>query len=71
MYELHGFARSSAAYRVRIALAFKQLSYDAVDVNLAAGGQHEPDFRALNPQGLVPVYSDERAVLTQSLAIIE
>ncbi|MGR8921672.1 MAG: maleylacetoacetate isomerase [Gammaproteobacteria bacterium] len=71
MYELHGFARSSATYRVRIALALKELGYEAVDVNLAAGAQHEPEFRTLNPQGLVPVYSDEQTVLTQSLAIIE
>lgn len=71
MYELHDFVRSSAACRVRIALALKHVDYTTINVALTAGGQHDPGFRALNPQGLVPVYSDENVVLTQSLAIIE
>ena len=71
MYELHDFARSSAAYRVRIALALKQVSYSTEPVNLVAGEHYEGDFRSLNPQSLVPVYSDENIHLTQSLAIIE
>lgn len=71
MRELHDFHRSSSAHRVRIALALKGLDYTAVPVALHAGEQHEADFRALNPQGLVPVYSDNRVLLSQSLAIIE
>ncbi len=71
MYELHDFARSTAAYRVRIALALKGISHDVHDVDLNAGAQHDPEFRSLNPQGMVPVYSDEQVLLSQSLAIIE
>ena len=71
MYELHDFARSGAAYRVRIALALKGLDYAAVTVDLNQSEQHDAGFRALNPQGMVPVYADEQALLTQSLAIIE
>ncbi len=71
--KLHGYFRSSAAYRVRIALNLKKLPYDAVAVHLVRGGgeQHAPSFQALNPQELVPVLEDEGRVLTQSLAIIE
>jgi maleylacetoacetate isomerase len=70
---LHGYFRSSAAYRVRIALNIKKLSYDIVPVHLIRGGgeQHQSQFRALNPQALVPVLEDGGHVLTQSLAILE
>ncbi len=71
MYELHDFARSSAAYRVRIALALKKIDYTSVPVDLVGGVQHEQAYRSINPQGLVPVYSDDRILLSQSLAIIE
>ncbi len=71
MYELHDFARSSSAHRVRIALNLKGIEYEPVPVALQEGGQHEPDFRSVNPQGMVPVYSDENILLSQSLAIIE
>ncbi len=71
MYELHDYARASSAARVRIALALKGLSVSAIDIDLTSGAQHDPEFRALNPQGMVPVYTDERVVLSQSLAIIE
>jgi len=71
MFELHDFARSSAAYRVRITLALKALDYHRVAIDLLKGEQHEADFRALNPQGLVPIYSDGEVHLSQSLAIIE
>ncbi len=71
MYELHDFARSSSAHRVRIALNLKGVEYEPVPVALQEGGQHEPDFRSVNPQGMVPVYSDENILLSQSLAIIE
>jgi maleylacetoacetate isomerase len=70
---LHGYFRSSAAYRVRIALNLKKLPYEAVPVHLLRDGgeQNQPGFRALNPQGLVPVLEDDGHVLTQSLAILE
>ena len=55
MYELHDFARSSSAHRVRIALNLKGIEYEPVPVALQEGGQHEPDFRSVNPQGMVPV----------------
>ena len=71
MYELHDFHRSSAAYRVRIALALKDIGYQQRPVDLLAGEQHDMEFRSLNPQGLVPVYGDENLHLTQSLAILE
>lgn len=71
MMILHDYWRSSAAYRVRIALALKGLTAETEMVPLAEGGQHDPGFRALNPQGLVPVLQDGAAVLTQSLAILE
>jgi maleylpyruvate isomerase len=67
---LYDYWRSSAAYRVRIALDFKGLEYEQVAVDLRAGAQRAPEFLALNPQGLVPVLEDEGAVLTQSLPIL-
>lgn len=69
--ELHDYFRSSSAHRVRIALHLKGLSYATLPVALHRGEQHEPEFRALNPQSLVPVYADEQVLLSQSLAIIE
>ncbi|MBS0367361.1 MAG: maleylacetoacetate isomerase [Proteobacteria bacterium] len=71
--QLHGYFRSSASYRVRIALNLKGITAEAVPVDLRApaSGQHSESFRGLNPQGLVPVLVDGTAVLTQSLAIIE
>ena len=69
---LHSFWRSSAAYRVRIALGLKGLHADYAAHHLRNGEQFAPDYLALNPQGLVPVLvTDGGAVLTQSLAIIE
>jgi maleylpyruvate isomerase len=71
--KLYSYFRSSAAYRVRIALNLKDLPYETVPVHLARGGgeQHAPGYRKLNPQGLVPVLEDGGRVFTQSLAIIE
>jgi len=70
---LHTYFRSSAAYRVRIALNLKELAYEPHFVHLTRGGgeQFSPDYRALNPQALVPTFTDEAGPLTQSLAIIE
>ena len=70
--KLHGYFRSSAAYRVRIALNLKGLSADHLAHHLRKGEQRDPAYLALNPQGLVPTLQDEQGgVLTQSLAIIE
>lgn len=68
---LHGFFRSSATYRVKIALALKGLSFEYLSYNLRDKAQLAPNFLALNPQGLVPALEIDGAVLTQSLAICE
>jgi len=70
--KLHGYFRSSAAYRVRIALNLKGLAAAHLPHHLRRGEQMASDYLALNPQGLVPTLEDDSgAVLTQSLAIIE
>jgi len=70
--KLHGYFRSSASYRVRIALNLKGLSAEQVSHHLRKGEQRDPAYLAVNPQGLVPALQDDAgAVLTQSLAIIE
>jgi len=73
MGTLYDYHRSSACFRVRIALELKGLSYETVPVHLVRDGgeQHAPTFKAINPAGLVPVWSDETGLFTQSLAIIE
>ena len=70
---LYTYWRSSAAYRVRIALALKGLEYRSEPVHLVQDGgqQHAPDYAALNPQELVPVLRHEGRVLRQSMAILE
>jgi len=68
---LYGYWRSSASYRVRIALAVKGLAYDQKAINLAQGAQAGFGFKMLNPQGMVPYLIDGDAGLNQSLAIIE
>ncbi len=67
---LHDYYRSSAAYRVRIALNLKSLEYDSSPVNLVEGSQQSDSYRALNPQGLVPMLEIDGLKLTQSLAIM-
>jgi len=70
--KLHGYFRSSASYRVRIALNLKGLRAEHLAHHLRKGEQRDAAFLAINPQGLVPVLEDDAgAVLTQSLAIIE
>ena len=72
--KLYGYFRSSAAYRVRIALNLKKAPYDSVPVHLTRGGgwQWSEDFRAINPQKRVPALAlSTGEVLLQSLAIIE
>src|SRR6476619_7745023 len=70
--KLHGYFRSSAAYRVRIALNLKGLAAEHLPHHLRKGEQCAPSYLAINPQGLVPTLENEAgAILTQSLAIIE
>jgi maleylpyruvate isomerase len=69
--KLHGYFRSSASYRVRIALNLKGVSADHLPHHLRKGEQRDPAYLAINPQGLVPTLQDQGAVITQSLAIIE
>lgn len=77
--KLYGYWRSSAAYRVRIALNLKNISAEQISVHLVKDGgeQHQPDYAVLNPQELVPTLltdpmgEQEEVALTQSLAIIE
>jgi len=70
--KLYGYFRSSAAYRVRIALNLKGLAVEHAPVHLLRGEQNTPEFLAKNPQGLVPALElEDGSVLTQSLAIIE
>ncbi len=68
---LHGYWRSGAAYRTRIALALKGLAYDQQGVDLRTGAQRSEAFVALNSQGMVPALEIDGAVLTQSPAILE
>ncbi len=71
--KLYGYWRSSAAYRVRIALNLKGLEYENLPVHLVRDGgeQHRQTFAATNPQKLVPVLQHGSRVMRQSLAIIE
>ena len=70
--KLFDYFRSSAAYRVRIALNLKGVTPERAFVHLRRGAQREDEYLALNPQGLVPsLVTDTGAVLTQSIAIIE
>src|ERR1700721_885820 len=70
--KLHGYFRSSASYRVRIALNLKGLSADHLPHHLRKGEQRDPAYLATNPQGLVPTRQDDAgAIITQSPAILE
>ena len=70
--KLHGYFRSSASYRVRIALNLKGVSAEHLPHHLRKGEQCAPAYLAINPQGLVPtLQADAGEILTQSLAIIE
>ena len=73
MRKLYGYFRSSAAFRARIALNLKGLDYEGAIIHLVKNGgeQFAPEYRALNPQSLVPVLQEDELTLTQSLAIIE
>ena len=70
MLKLYGYFRSSASYRVRIALSMKGLDYEQVSIHLAKGRQYTPEFSQVSPQNLVPVLEHDGRRLYQSLAII-
>jgi len=69
--KLYTFFRSSAAFRVRIALNLKGLQYESLPKAFARNEHRAPDYLALNPQGLIPALAIDGVVLSQSLAIIE
>ena len=69
--KLYGYFRSSAAFRVRIALNLKKLDYETAAVHLRRNDQTRPDYLRVNPQGLVPTLEHGDRTLIQSLAIIE
>ncbi len=73
MIELYNYYRSSASFRVRIALNLKGIEYKDIPIHLVNNGgeQHSPEYTTLNPQQLVPAYKDGNRIITQSLAIIE
>jgi maleylacetoacetate isomerase len=69
--KLYGYFRSSAAFRVRIALNLKRLDFESAFIHLRRGDQRQPGFLEVNPQGLVPALETDGQVLIQSLPIIE
>lgn len=69
--KLYGYFRSSAAFRVRIALNLKGLAYEQAFIHLRKNDQRSESYLGINPQGLVPALIDSGPVLTQSLSIIE
>jgi maleylacetoacetate isomerase len=69
--KLYSYFRSSAAFRVRIGLNLKGLSYDTAAIHLRRNDQSMPDYRGVNPQGLVPALEDGGQILIQSMAILE
>lgn len=71
MVTLHDYWRSSASYRLRIAMGLAGMEWDAVTVDLTTGAQTSPEHMGRNPQGLVPVLEIDGHSFTQSLAILE
>ena len=70
--KLYGFWRSLATYRVRVALAIKGIEVEQISINLLQGMQHSDDYKAVNPQSVVPVLAiDNGPPLFQSMAILE
>ena len=68
---LHGYYRSSASFRVRIALNLKGIEYSQITHHLRRGEQRAPEYLAINPQGFVPALDDGGRIIVQSLAIID
>ncbi len=68
---LYDYWRSTAAYRVRIALHMKGLDFEQIPIDLRAGGQRTEEYREVNPQGLIPFFVDGDLAIGQSLAIID
>jgi maleylacetoacetate isomerase len=71
LLKLYTYFRSSAAFRVRIALNLKGLAYEPAFVHLPKGEHRKPDYAAIDPQALLPTLVDGERALSQSLAIIE
>ncbi len=73
MITLYDYFRSSASFRVRIALNYKELAFNLKEVHLVNNGgeQHQTSYKKINPQGRVPTLVDDDHIITQSLAIIE
>jgi maleylpyruvate isomerase len=69
--KLYGFSRSSAAFRVRIALNLKGIEWEHINISLPDGDQFGDDYKRLNPQARVPTLINEETVLYQSMAILE
>ena len=69
--KLYSYYRSSAAYRVRIALNYKAIRYQQQAVNLLAQQEQLPEYQAVNPQKMVPVLEHDGQLLFQSMAILE
>jgi maleylacetoacetate isomerase len=69
--KLYTYYRSTAAFRVRIALNLKGVPYESQSMHLRKGAHRVPEYLALNPQGLIPALDDDGVVISQSLAIIE
>ena len=71
--KLYGFWRSLATYRVKVALALKGMKVDEVSIDILKGMQHQPDYKSVNPQAVVPalIPDDGGSPLFQSMAIME
>ena len=69
--QLYGFWRSNAAFRVRVALALKQLAFEEIEVDILSGRQFEPDYAAVNAEHVVPTFVHDGHRIFQSLAIME
>ena len=69
--KLHTYFRSSASWRVRIALAWKQIDYEVIPINLLKGEQNSDEYAAINPLEQVPALLIDNHIITQSIAIME
>ena len=69
--KLYDYPKSSAAYRVRIALSLKGIDAENIQVNLLEGEQKSSEYKVVNPQGFVPALETEQGILSQSLSILE